>query len=118
MRPARKQNNVSTSAVTFYVLRFTIQRFNDLMQMRAMTVTAFGGPEVLRLQEMPIPVPGEHDLLIEVHCAALNPVDFKIRRGAFRDGRKLPFIPGYDVSGVVRGLGTSARGFTIGDEVY
>jgi NADPH2:quinone reductase len=86
--------------------------------MRAMTVTTFGGPEVLRLQEMPTPAPGEHDLLIEVHCAALNPVDFKIRRGAFREGRKLPFIPGYDVSGVVRGLGTSARGFKIGDEVY
>jgi NADPH2:quinone reductase len=86
--------------------------------MRAMTVTAFGGPEVLRLQEMPAPVPGEHDLLIEVHCAALNPVDFKIRRGAFREGRKLPFIPGYDVSGVVRGIGSSARGFKVGDEVY
>jgi NADPH2:quinone reductase len=57
-------------------------------------------------------------LLIEVHAAALNPVDFKIRRGAFREGRTLPFIPGYDVSGVVRGMGSEVQGFNIGDAVY
>jgi NADPH:quinone reductase-like Zn-dependent oxidoreductase len=86
--------------------------------MRAMVVTRFGPPEVLRLQEMPRPEPGPNDLLIEVHAAALNPVDFKIRRGAFREGRVLPFILGYDVSGVVREMGPAVRGFEIGDEVY
>jgi NADPH:quinone reductase-like Zn-dependent oxidoreductase len=45
-------------------------------------------------------------------------VDFKIRRGAFREGRTLPFVPGYDVSGVVREMGPAAQGFKIGDEVY
>jgi NADPH2:quinone reductase len=59
-----------------------------------------------------------NDLLLEVHAAALNPVDYKIRRGAFREGRTLPFILGYDVSGVVREMGPEARGFRIGDEVY
>src|SRR5262249_23642323 len=52
------------------------------------------------------------------HAAALNPVDFKIRQGAFSKGRKLPFIPGYDVSGVVREMGSEAQGFNIGDAVY
>jgi len=86
--------------------------------MRAMVVSQFGPPEVLKLQDMPHPKPSPHDLLIEVHAAALNPVDYKIRRGAFREGRTLPFILGYDVSGVVREMGSAAQGFGIGDEVY
>src|ERR1051325_7987500 len=86
--------------------------------MCAMVATRFGGPEVLKLQEMPQPQPGPEDLLIEVHAAAVNPVDFKICKGAFREGRALPFIPGYDVSGVVRGMGSAVRGFNIGDAVY
>lgn len=86
--------------------------------MRAMVVTQFGPPEVLKLQDMPQPRPAPNDLLLEVHSAALNPVDYKIRRGAFREGRTLPFIPGYDVSGVVREIGSAASGFTMGDEVY
>lgn len=86
--------------------------------MQAMMITRFGGPEVLQLQESPRPNPREHDLLIEVHAAALNPVDFKIRRGAFREGRVLPFIPGYDVCGVVREIGARVAGFKPGDAVY
>ena len=86
--------------------------------MRAMVATKFGPPEVLKLQEMPQPLPRPEDLLIEVHAAGVNPVDFKICRGAFREGRALPFIPGYDVSGVVREMGSAVRDFKIGDAVY
>ena len=86
--------------------------------MRAMVATQFGPPEVLKLQEMPQPRPGSEDLLIEVHAAGVNPVDFKICRGAFREGRTIPFIPGYDVSGLVREIGPAVRGFKIGDAVY
>src|SRR2546430_17610347 len=86
--------------------------------MRAMVVTRFGPPEVLKLQEIPKPIPGGHDLLIEVHAAALNPVDYKIRRGAFGSGRTFPFVPGYDVSGIVREVGSNVGGFKVGDEVY
>ena len=73
--------------------------------MRAMVVTKFGPPEVLQPQQIPQPRPGPTDLLIEVHAAALNPIDFKIRLGAFGKGRKFPFPLGYDVSGVVREMG-------------
>src|SRR2546427_163690 len=86
--------------------------------MRAMLATRFGPPEVLKLQERPEPRPGPEDLLIEVHAAGVNPVDFKICRGAFREGRTVPFIPGYDVSGLVRELGPAVRGFKIDDSVY
>ncbi len=83
-----------------------------------MVVTKFGAPEVLQLQERPRPAPNAQDLLIEVHAAALNPVDFKVRRGAFGKGRTFPFVPGYDVSGVVREIGSAVRDFKIGDAVY
>ena len=86
--------------------------------MQAVAITEFGGPEVLKLQELPVPVPGPHDLLIEVHACGLNPIDFKIRRGALAKGRAMPIILGFDVSGVVRGMGNSVNGFKADDEVY
>ena len=86
--------------------------------MRAIVVTEFGGPEVLQPKDMPVPVPGEHDLLIEVHACGLNPIDFKVRRGALAKGRQLPIILGFDVSGVVREVGKAVTTFHSGDEVY
>lgn len=86
--------------------------------MRAIVVPEFGAADALQLQEQPRPTPGEHDMLIQVHAGALNPIDFKIRRGALAKDRQLPIILGFDVSGVVRGLGPAVTGFQIGDEVY
>jgi len=86
--------------------------------MRAMTVTQYGGHDVLKLQHLPTPTPGENDLLVEVVCAGMNPVDYKIRSAPRWGERKFPFILGYDVSGIVRGLGKSVAGFNVGDEVY
>ena len=89
--------------------------------MRAMVVTQFGGPDVLARQDIPDPTPGDHDLLIEVHGSALNPIDYKVRRGAFGEGRSFPIVLGYDVSGTVRTLGkkaTAGTTFQVGDEVY
>jgi NADPH2:quinone reductase len=86
--------------------------------MRAIVVSEFGGPETLRPQEIPMPNPGEHELLIEVFASGLNPVDFKVRRGALAKGRQLPIILGFDVSGIVRGMGQGVTGFRVGDEIY
>src|SRR5438874_6918718 len=86
--------------------------------MRALIVPEFGSADVLKMTEVPTPVPGEHDLLIEVHACGLNPIDFKVRRGALAKGRQTPIILGFDVSGVVRGLGQAVNGFRLGDEVY
>ena len=85
--------------------------------MRAMVVTKYGGPEVLQLRDMPTPVPGDNDLLVEVVCAAMNPVDFKIRTAPRWGERKFPFILGYDVSGIVRGMGRTVTGFKVGDDL-
>src|SRR6266581_11116 len=86
--------------------------------MRAIALSEFGGPEVLKPQDVPTPVPGDHDLLIEVHACALNPIDFKVRHGALAKGRPMPIVLGFDVSGVVRDTGKAVNGFRVGDEVY
>jgi NADPH2:quinone reductase len=83
-----------------------------------MVVTDFGSADVLKFEELPAPVPGEHDILVEVHACALNPVDFKVRRGALAKGRTLPIILGFDVSGVVREAGRAVTLFKPGDQVY
>lgn len=86
--------------------------------MRAMVVTRYGGPQVLESRDMPQPTPGDDDLLIEVACSAMNPVSYKIRMAPRWGERPFPFILGYDVSGVVRGMGPRVTGFKVGDEVY
>src|SRR5215831_2032591 len=86
--------------------------------MRALIVSEFGGPEVLKLSDQPAPTPGPNDLLIEVRAGALNPIDYKVRRGALAKGRPMPIILGFDVSGIVRGFGASVSGFKVGDEVF
>src|SRR5438874_13596358 len=86
--------------------------------MRALIVPEFGSADVLKMTEVPTPVPGEHDLLIEVHACALNPIDFKVRHGALAKGRPMPIVLGFDVSGVVRDMGKAVNGFRVGDEVY
>lgn len=85
--------------------------------MRAMTITEFGPPEVLKLQDMPKPSPGPGQLLVEVHAAALNPVDTKIRKG-LHGPKQFPLIPGYDVSGVVTEIGPGVENFKAGDAVF
>jgi NADPH2:quinone reductase len=86
--------------------------------MHAMTIPDYGPADVLKLQDQPKPTPGDDDLLLEVHASALNPVDYKIRSGKFRAPRDLPIIPGFDVSGVVTGMGDNVQGFKEGDAVY
>ncbi|MDB4988205.1 MAG: zinc-binding dehydrogenase [Myxococcaceae bacterium] len=72
---------------------------------------------MLRLEELPVPEPGEHDLLVEVHATSVNPVDAKVRRtqGA---ARTFPIVLGYDVSGVIVGMGPRVRNFRLGDAVF
>lgn len=88
--------------------------------MRAIVCPRYGGPEVLRFEEVPRPVPGPHQILIKVFCSSVNPVDWKRASGKFRLilPMKFPYIPGYDVSGVVEELGEQVKGFTVGMRVH
>ena len=88
--------------------------------MRAIQIQEFGGPEVLRVQEVSIPVPGPGELLVRVRAAAVNPVDTSIRAGRAGglSGASLPYVPGFDVSGTVTAIGSGVDVFEVDDEVF
>jgi NADPH:quinone reductase-like Zn-dependent oxidoreductase len=94
---------------------------DDAMEnMKAVRVHNYGGPEVLRFEDAPRPTPGPGELLVKVHAASVNPIDWKIRAGYMKEyiPLPLPFIPGWDVSGVVESVGAGVTKFKEGDEVY
>jgi NADPH:quinone reductase-like Zn-dependent oxidoreductase len=85
--------------------------------MSAVRITSHGGPEVMQIVSVPRPVAGPGELLVRVHAAAVNPVDTQIRAEPSGFAR-LPYIPGFDVSGVVAEVGDGVTGTTIGDSVF
>ena len=88
--------------------------------MKAVRVHAFGGAEKMILEEVPRPVIAEDELLVRVHAAGINPADWKVREGYLQEflGLTLPFIPGYDLSGVVEEIGAAVEDFQPGDPVF
>src|SRR6202158_6133516 len=88
--------------------------------MRAVHVTRFGGPEVLVCAEVEKPAPISTEVLVRVVAAGINPVDAKTRRGdgVARWVGAPPFIPGWDVCGVVEAMGYGVTRFQEGDMVY
>ncbi|MFD4639820.1 NADP-dependent oxidoreductase [Lentzea sp. NPDC058436] len=87
--------------------------------MKAIALTAFGDAEVMSLQELPDPLLGPDQVLVEVRAAGVNPVDYKIRAGYLQGlmPHHTPLIPGWDVSGVVRAVGIGVQDWKPGDEV-
>jgi NADPH:quinone reductase-like Zn-dependent oxidoreductase len=88
--------------------------------MRAIRAYAYGGPEVLTLEDIPDPIPGEGEVLIDVAASGVNPVDWKILEGRMKAflPLSLPYTPGVEVSGKISALGAGVRGFSLGDEVF
>lgn len=88
-------------------------------KMRAVRIHAFGGTNALALDTVPVPSPGPGELLVKVRAAGVNPVDWKIREGRFRNpSLTLPFTLGSDVAGVVESVGEGVTAFKPGDEVF
>ena len=83
--------------------------------MKAICVHEYGGPEVLLYEEVPDPVPGPGELLVEVRAAGVNFADINSRIGRYKPA--LPWIPGNEAAGVVIGLGDGVKDFKIGDRV-
>jgi NADPH:quinone reductase-like Zn-dependent oxidoreductase len=88
--------------------------------MKAVMINEFGGRDKLMLSEFPTPAPSEGEVLVRVHAAGVNPVDWKIREGRLKDrfSHQFPIILGWDMAGVVVETGHSARRFKAGDEVF
>jgi NADPH:quinone reductase-like Zn-dependent oxidoreductase len=85
--------------------------------MRAVVITRHGPPEVLQVQERPDPTPAAGEVLIDVRAAGINFADVMARMGLYMDAPKTPCVVGYEVAGVVAGLGAGVSGFSVGDRV-
>jgi len=88
--------------------------------MQAVRFHSYGAPEVLVLEEVPRPQAGTGEVLIRVHAAGVNPIDWKVRAGHVKEWlqHRLPLIPGWDVSGVVEAVGPGVTAFKTGDAVF
>jgi NADPH2:quinone reductase len=86
--------------------------------MRAIVVREFGGPEVLKLEDVPAPSPGPGQILIRVKAIGVNPVDTYIRSGAYARKPNLPYTPHADIAGLVEGTGAGVPSFASGARVY
>ena len=88
--------------------------------MKTVRIHEYGNADVLRIEEMPVPQIASDELLIKIHAAAVNPVDWKEREGYFKEMHmhSLPFTLGQDFSGTVEKVGSSVKGFKVGDDVY
>ncbi|ONI83347.1 NADPH:quinone reductase [Saccharothrix sp. ALI-22-I] len=85
-------------------------------EMRAVMVEAFGEPEVMRVVDVARPEPASDEILVEVRAAGVNPADWKVRRNGY--WLTAPWVPGWDVSGVVVSVPAGENRFAVGDEVF
>ena len=88
--------------------------------MKAVCIYSYGGPEVLVYEDAPRPHQGTGEVLVRVHAAGINPVDWKIREGHLKEMLKhtLPLVLGWDLSGVVADVGAGVTRLKVGDEVF
>lgn len=97
--------------------------------MRAALCRAYGGPEVVRIEEVPTPTPGPHEVLVRVHAASVSAADWRIRAQAAPPGFGLPMrlvfglkrprqpVLGSEMSGTIATVGREVSGWRVGDEV-
>ena len=88
--------------------------------MKAIVVHQYGGPEVLKFEDYPDPVPGPGEVLVRVAATSVNPVDYKRRAGLTKDFYPLHFpgLIGVDMAGTVAKVGPGVEGFSVGDPVF
>jgi NADPH:quinone reductase-like Zn-dependent oxidoreductase len=91
-----------------------------MAEMKAVRIHNYGGPEQLRYEDALIPYPSADQVLVRVHAASVNPIDYKLASGAFMDRMPLtfPWIPGGDFSGVAEVVGDDVPVVKFGDAVY
>lgn len=87
--------------------------------MKAIRIHEYGGPEVLRYEDVSRPEPGEGEVLVRVRAAGINPLDIKVRKGLIQSTPpRFPMTLGRDLSGTIEQLGSGVSGFEIGDGVF
>lgn len=88
--------------------------------MKAFIIDRYGKADVVHMRDMPVPPLGEYDVLVKIHAASINPLDFKIREGTLKLilPYRLPLILGNDMAGTVAQVGSKVSRFKEGDAVY
>ncbi len=86
--------------------------------MKAIRVSEFGDPDVMKLEEVEDPEPSEGQAVVRIHAVGVNPVETYIRSGAYAMLPELPYTPGADGAGVIESVGEGVRRFSVGDRVY
>lgn len=86
--------------------------------MKAILVRQFGGPEVLKLEEVSTPKPAAGQVLVRIHAAGVNPYDTYMRAGTYAQKPPLPYTPGSDSAGVIEAVGDDVKKVKKGDRVY
>ncbi|MGA2510458.1 MAG: NADPH:quinone reductase [Candidatus Acidiferrales bacterium] len=86
--------------------------------MKVIRVKEFGGPEVMKLEDVPDPKPSAGQVVVRIRAAGVNPVDTYIRAGVYPRKPSLPYTPGTDGAGTVESAGPDAKRFKPGDRVY
>lgn len=86
--------------------------------MKAILAREFGGPDVLKLEDVPDPVPTAGQVRVRIHAAGVNPYDTYMRAGGYAITPNLPYTPGADAAGVIDQVGAGVTGFIIGHRVY
>ncbi len=86
--------------------------------MKAILARAFGGPEVLKLEDVPDPSAGKGQVRVRIHAIGVNPYDTYMRAGGYAITPDLPYTPGADAAGVIDQVGDGVAGWGAGDRVY
>src|SRR5450759_5183480 len=86
--------------------------------MKAIRVHEYGGPGVLKIEEVPDPKAGPGDVVVRVRAAGVNPVDAYIHTGTYPRKPPLPYTPGQDGAGDIQSVGADIKDFKAGDRVY
>jgi NADPH:quinone reductase-like Zn-dependent oxidoreductase len=88
--------------------------------MKAIVVHQYGGPEVLKFEDYPDPVPSPGEVLVRVAATSVNPIDYKRRAGLTKDFYPIQFpgLIGVDIAGTVVKVGPGVEGFSVGDRVF
>jgi NADPH:quinone reductase len=86
--------------------------------MKAIRVSEYGGPAVLKIEDVPAPTPGQGQVVVRNHAIGINPVDTYLRSNTDNRGPKLPYTPGSDSAGVIEAVGPGVTTVKAGDRVY
>tara|TARA_R110002020_G_scaffold155391_1_gene336387 strand:- start:1307 stop:2281 length:975 start_codon:yes stop_codon:yes gene_type:complete len=86
--------------------------------MKAAVLKEFGSIENFEIVDIPTPKPGFKEVLVKVFASSVNPLDYQVRRGDYKNELELPVITGHDISGEIVEVGPGVENFKVGDEVY